>query len=64
MYFITWKEDETNPVQPGETDAAKIEECSVINLAVIGNIRPDWYLDKRGTFVLINVFSKNYSGMY
>lgn len=48
MYFISWKEDEQNPVEAGETDASKIEECTVINLAVIGNIRPDWFLDKRG----------------
>ncbi len=48
MYFISWKADETEPVQPGESDATKIEECSMIDLAVIGNIRPDWFLDKRG----------------
>jgi len=48
MYFISWKEDGDNPVQPGEVDATKIEECTMINLAVIGNIRPDWFLDKRG----------------
>ena len=48
MYFISWKEDEQNPVEAGETDASKIEECTMINLAVIGNIRPDWFLDKRG----------------
>lgn len=48
MYFISWKDDDTEPVQPGESDATKIEECSMIDLAVIGNIRPDWFLDKRG----------------
>ena len=46
MYFVSWKNDTV--VEPGELDASKIEDCSVINLAVIGNIRPDWFLDKRG----------------
>mmetsp|Transcript_6854 Transcript_6854/g.12399 ORF Transcript_6854/g.12399 Transcript_6854/m.12399 type:complete len:826 (+) Transcript_6854:92-2569(+) len=46
MYFISWKDDED--VKVGELDANKIEECTLINLAVIGNIRPDWFLDKRG----------------
>ena len=48
MYFISWKDDESDPAQPGEVDATKIDECSMIDLAVIGNIRPDWFLDKRG----------------
>ncbi|KAL7536637.1 hypothetical protein ACHAXR_010642 [Thalassiosira sp. AJA248-18] len=48
MYFIDWMEDETNPVKAGELDATKIESCQLINLAVIGNIRPDWFMDKRG----------------
>ena len=48
MYFISWKEDETNPVQVGERDASKIEECTMLNMAVVGNIRPDWFMDKRG----------------
>ena len=46
MYFISWKMDEDPQV--GETDATKIEECSMLNLAVVGNIRPDWFMDKRG----------------
>mmetsp|Transcript_31905 Transcript_31905/g.67077 ORF Transcript_31905/g.67077 Transcript_31905/m.67077 type:complete len:801 (+) Transcript_31905:169-2571(+) len=46
MYFISWK-NETD-VQPGETDPSKIGECTMSNLAVIGNIRPDWFMDKRG----------------
>merc|ERR1712127_727619 len=46
MYFISWKDDEE--IEVGERDATKIEECSMINLAVVGNIRPDWFLDKRG----------------
>ena len=52
MYFVTWKEADVDagedPVLPGETDASRIEECQFIDLVVIGNIRPDWFLDKRG----------------
>jgi len=48
MYFVSWKDNENNPAQVGELDVTKIEECSMINLAVIGNIRPDWFMDKRG----------------
>ncbi|KAL9179170.1 hypothetical protein ACHAXT_008460 [Thalassiosira profunda] len=48
MYFIGWEEDAANPVQVGERDASRIAKCTKINLAVIGNIRPDWFLDKRG----------------
>eukprot|EP00581_Thalassiosira_minuscula_P013281 CAMPEP_0183712014 /NCGR_PEP_ID=MMETSP0737-20130205/7299_1 /TAXON_ID=385413 /ORGANISM="Thalassiosira miniscula, Strain CCMP1093" /LENGTH=825 /DNA_ID=CAMNT_0025940589 /DNA_START=493 /DNA_END=2970 /DNA_ORIENTATION=+ len=48
MYFIEWEKDETNPVKAGETDASKVARCDLINLAVVGNIRPDWFLDKRG----------------
>lgn len=46
MYFIHWKEEAN--VTVGETDASKINNCTMINLAVIGNIRPDWFMDKRG----------------
>lgn len=46
MYFITWK-NSTN-VTVGETDPSLIESCSHLDLMVIGNIRPDWFLDKRG----------------
>lgn len=46
MYFISWKDDAD--VEVGELDATKIEDCTMMNLAVIGNIRPDWYMDKRG----------------
>jgi hypothetical protein len=52
MYFITWKDPDVDagevPVEPGETDASRIDECTYIDLVVIGNIRPDWFLDKRG----------------
>mmetsp|Transcript_27099 Transcript_27099/g.46065 ORF Transcript_27099/g.46065 Transcript_27099/m.46065 type:complete len:806 (-) Transcript_27099:63-2480(-) len=47
MYFIDWKEDTAPPVV-GESDVSKIEGCSKINMAVVGNIRSDWYLDRRG----------------
>jgi hypothetical protein len=52
VYFVTWKEADVDagedPVLPGETDASRIEECQFMDLVVIGNIRPDWFLDKRG----------------
>jgi len=46
MYFITW--ENSTDVQLGETDPTLIEECNYLDLAVIGNIRPDWFLDDRG----------------
>lgn len=46
MYFIDWKQDAGAYV--GESDVSKIEGCSMINMAVVGNIRNDWYMDKRG----------------
>jgi len=46
MYFIDYKEDSDAVL--GETDASKIANCSKLNLAVVGNIRPDWFLDSRG----------------
>lgn len=48
MYFIDWKNDEANPATVGELDVSKIENCSMIDMAVVGNIRTDWYMDKRG----------------
>jgi len=50
MYFISWNppEDDDDVWKVGETDASRIAECSMIDLVVIGNIRPDWFLDKRG----------------
>ena len=47
MYFITWKNG-TDVVSVGETDSSLIAECVHMNLMVIGNVRPDWYLDDRG----------------
>lgn len=46
MYFITWKN--STEVKIGETDPSLIEECNHMNLMVVGNIRPDWFLDNRG----------------
>jgi hypothetical protein len=46
MYFVSWKNDTV--IEPGETDATKVEDCSSMNLQVVGNIRPDWFLDARG----------------
>merc|ERR1712232_1345292 len=46
MYFITWKNDTS--VRPGETDVSLIEDCTMMDLMVVGNIRPDWFLDDRG----------------
>ena len=48
MYFISWNPPEDDVWKVGETDASRIAECSMIDLVVIGNIRPDWFLDKRG----------------
>lgn len=48
MYFISWIPPEDDVWNEGETDASRIAECSMIDLVVIGNIRPDWFLDKRG----------------
>ena len=44
MYFLSWN----SKIEPGEKDATKIEDCQSINLQVVGNIRPDWFLDRRG----------------
>ena len=46
MYFITWKN--STDVRVGETDVSLIDECNYLDLMVIGNIRPDWFLDDRG----------------
>ena len=46
MYFITWKN--STEVKVGETNPLLIEECNHMDLMVIGNIRPDWFLDDRG----------------
>lgn len=46
MYFVDWNQDAAPIV--GENDISKIESCSYINMAVVGNIRADWFMDKRG----------------
>jgi len=46
MYFITWKN--TTDARVGSTDPSMIAECNYMDLAVIGNIRPDWFLDDMG----------------
>ena len=46
MYFITWKN--STEVSVGEKDPSLIAECMHMNLMVIGNVRPDWYLDDLG----------------
>eukprot|EP00531_Pseudo-nitzschia_arenysensis_P006279 CAMPEP_0116131166 /NCGR_PEP_ID=MMETSP0329-20121206/8862_1 /TAXON_ID=697910 /ORGANISM="Pseudo-nitzschia arenysensis, Strain B593" /LENGTH=812 /DNA_ID=CAMNT_0003625581 /DNA_START=81 /DNA_END=2519 /DNA_ORIENTATION=- len=46
MYFITWKN--STDVKVGETNTSLISDCSYLDLMVIGNIRPDWFLDDRG----------------
>eukprot|EP00729_Bicosta_minor_P024573 gene24573-35481_t len=35
MYFLDWNED-----------ASKVTKCSWMDLQIIGNIRPDWFMDK------------------
>lgn len=44
MVFITWN----NGTAIGTNDAAQISECFWLDMAVIGNIRPDWFMDARG----------------
>jgi len=46
MYFVDWKSDAD--VAPGEIDASKVANCTMLDMAVVGNIRPDWFMDKRG----------------
>ncbi|KAL3942392.1 MAG: hypothetical protein SGARI_000281, partial [Bacillariaceae sp.] len=44
MMFIDWK----NGTEVGSSDPANIEKCEYLDLQVIGNIRPDWFMDDRG----------------
>ncbi len=44
MFFISWKND----TEVGSSDPEQISECIWLDLQVIGNIRPDWYMDSRG----------------
>jgi hypothetical protein len=44
MFFITWK----NGTAADDENVTNIEECSWLDLAIVGNIRPDWFLDNLG----------------
>ena len=44
MYFITWKND----TEVGSSDPTQVDECNWLDLQVVGNIRPDWFMDDRG----------------
>jgi hypothetical protein len=44
MMFIDWK----NGTAVGSSDPNDIAECNYLDLQVVGNIRPDWFLDDRG----------------
>lgn len=59
MYFITYHNDTDSSTGTGGTsigttaanpndDVANIKTCSWLDLAIVGNIRPDWFLDARG----------------
>ena len=43
MYFISWKNGSVVDDSP-----ENIANCTWIDLAVIGNVRPDWFMDDRG----------------
>ena len=58
MYFITYHNNTasstststsigTTAANPND-DVANIKTCSWLDLAIVGNIRPDWFLDARG----------------
>lgn len=44
MWFITWKND----TEALDDDITKIEDCGWLDLQVVGNVRPDWFMDKVG----------------
>lgn len=44
MMFIDW----VNGTETGTNDINNIESCTWLDLAVVGNIRNDWYMDNRG----------------
>jgi hypothetical protein len=44
MMFISWKEG----TAVGSSDPKDMVDCNYVDLQVIGNIRPDWFLDARG----------------
>jgi len=44
MYFIDWKEGTAND----DDGVSNIKSCSWMDLQIVGNIRPDWFMDNRG----------------
>lgn len=42
MFFITWKNGTVSE------DPADIDTCRWLDLQVVGNVRPDWFMDDRG----------------
>lgn len=42
MVFITWKNGTT------DDNVANIQNCTWLDLQIVGNVRPDWFMDKRG----------------
>lgn len=44
MYFISYYNGTY-----GDSNITDIQNCTYLSLGVVGNIRPDWFLDKRGS---------------
>jgi len=42
MYFINWKNGTVGD------DVSNIQDCSWLDLQIVGNVRPDWFMDDRG----------------
>jgi len=42
MWFLTYNNDTLGD------DVSNIKDCGWLDLSIVGNIRPDWYLDARG----------------
>lgn len=42
MWFISWKNGTTTD------DVENIESCTWLDLGIVGNVRPDWFMDARG----------------
>uniref|UniRef100_A0A7R9WLG7 Uncharacterized protein n=1 Tax=Pseudictyota dubia TaxID=2749911 RepID=A0A7R9WLG7_9STRA len=47
MYFIEWADSYVARADGGY-DANDVAECGYMDMKVIGNIRPDWFMDARG----------------
>jgi hypothetical protein len=56
MMFIYWKND----TEVGSSDPAQIAECNWLNLRIIGNIRPDWFIDDRGDSTGVQYLGKKH----